>query len=68
MKWVDKNEKDGKLHHVNMIVFKGVVLSLKNLALLMLHNVDFRAKIITDKKSVTTILGMAYSITGPYNA
>lgn len=58
MKWVDKNEKDGKLHHVNLVVFKGEVLLLKNPVLLMLYNVDFRAKVITDKKSVTTILGM----------
>lgn len=58
MKWVDKDEKDGKLHHGNMIVFKGEVVSLKNLVLLMLYNVDFRAKVITDEKSVTIILGM----------
>lgn len=58
MKWVDKNEKDGKLRHVNVVVFKREVLLLKNPVLLMLYNVDSRAKVITDKKSVTTILGV----------
>lgn len=41
-----------------MIVFKREMLLLKNLVLLMLHNVDFKTKVITDKKRVTTILGM----------